>query len=143
MIPADHITIDGDTAWWVRDPGEWTDYGSILNELDRPCDTCGSMFDIDIRGIVCPDCHGTGRHVFDIEVATPEAKGFGDFIDSYRVHVVPGMVLQIHDHFVKGPHVRLRNGRAVYVEANERQHRIILPSAAAPGMWAVQLAVVG
>jgi hypothetical protein len=83
MIPADHWHDNGDgTAWWAPDPGEWTDYGSILQELDRPCDTCGGMLEpgepVSIDGVeccepfVCLDCHGTGRHTFTVEVGSKQ-----------------------------------------------------------------------
>lgn len=166
MIPADHISIEGDTAWWITDPGEWTDYGSILNELDRPCDTCGGNWQdylepLDRDGNVvspCPDCDGTGRHVFDISVdrnAMPMRDGVHIGRDiTLRVHVVPGMVLPIHDwcpdekpadhicHAWKGGQQSeewWQHRSFDHTDWTERQ--ITLPPAAAPGMWAVQLKV--
>lgn len=126
MIPADHISIDGDTAWLVveADSLPIIDYrADTEDDIDRPCDTCGGdKFWLDWdreEPVACGDCHGTGRHVFDIKVEAdspnrcsrcgrlrlawnsechcgwslegPPACGFR----SLRVHVVPGMVLPI------------------------------------------------
>jgi hypothetical protein len=75
MIPANHISFndDGSEAWVVYATGYEAD---VCKLLDRPCDTCGGnwqdyMEPLDRDGSVvspCPDCDGTGRHTFTIEV---------------------------------------------------------------------------
>ena len=169
-IPASHIKFSDDrtTAWLVvsADPSE---YGWDV-ALNRPCDTCdGSLEQLIVeRGVVrCPDCHGSGRHCFEIEVRTEctcerrtigggagwydhatdcpvrSIKGYlasdgWHFVRTLTVSVVPGMVL--------GP---LDDGQFVgesdywYEEPNilrhfhDDQNDITLPDAAAVGMFAV------
>jgi hypothetical protein len=73
IIPSAAITIDGPTAWLVvRNHDGWfweTDH-------NRPCDTCDGRK--GTSGIIpyeyaryrtpCPDCHGTGRFTFTLDV---------------------------------------------------------------------------
>lgn len=155
MIPADHIAFNDDgTTWLVFGdddnermflPAEWAD------DLDRPCDTCGGNWQdylepLDRDGNVvspCPDCHGTGRHTFDIEVAD-ERRPWPEHHKTYRVSIVPGMVLPIVDRRMQpttptGPVILLGfNGPSIWTESTGHQP-INLPPAAAPGMWAVLL----
>lgn len=121
MIPVDSITAPDDQGrmWWVLGNEVYRKVNEIIDgeivPLDRPCDEAacveGSWLDGD-GDIVCDceRCHGTGRHVFEIEAGT------GDFqcprcrasfslplgmhcdnhsphriVDTLLVHVVPGM----------------------------------------------------
>ena len=172
MIPANHITINGDTAWWVFDHGlQLID----LAAADVPCDGCFNgeypIWDHNDVEVECPDCDGTGRHTFAIEVECVGTLmpndhggltcdgGCSDYpygVVTHRVHVVPSMVVPIVD--VWGDHESApRNGRVVdlgnqghawVVDITSKAdwqlqpvERITLPPAAKPGMWAVQLAV--
>jgi hypothetical protein len=167
-IPASDISIDidGTTAWLVDTPGM-----SVGWELrNRPCDTCdgsGTCFhggpDVLPR---CPDCDGTGRRTFTIELECPicngkrsEFCGYGDGlpddnpscsmgVERVAVHVVE--VLPIHDYctdYKPADHIchAWRDDRW-YWHRSERGDRptekiITLPDSAAPGMWAVLLAI--
>jgi hypothetical protein len=70
MIAADHIAIDGDTAWWIPHPKPGVPSGMkphVVNLLNRPCDTC--FDEVWHAGMSepfedCPDCDGTGRLTF-------------------------------------------------------------------------------
>jgi hypothetical protein len=162
MIPADHFgpTVNGE-AWWVMDEAPH----SGLNAIDRPCDTCdGSGLRVasspDGREVyhgpgLCPDCDGTGRHTFDIEVA---CEACGDRHDipignssggaTYRVSVVLGMVLPIVDVVDECPeHSHLcvfydrRTNRWSFSDDTKLDPVTALPPDAKPGMWAVKVAV--
>ena len=151
MIAADHIAFDGDTAWLVMEHLE-----AWLGLKDRPCVTCTGTglvpFGLPSNGPErCPDCID-GRHTFEIEVATSESKGFGEFIDTYRVSIVPGMVLPIVDTLPESGY-QVEGQRAVFNDPAWPGESFIrnirgdidgiaaLPPAAKPGMWAVQLNV--
>ena len=153
MIPADHITFDGDMAWTVSHIPGWggRPSGGWVN-ADRPCDDCGGDPLNTLDDDVCPaDCID-GRHTFEIEVATSESKGFGEFIDTYRVSIVPGMVLPIVDTLPESGY-QVEGQRAVFNDPAWPGESFIrnirgdidgiaaLPPAAKPGMWAVQLNV--
>ena len=155
MIPVDHITFDGDTAWWVL-PEVWTGPDDMLVPwaLDRSCDTCSGQTRYENDGYVCSARCIDGRHTFEIEVATSESKGFGEFIDTYRVSIVPGMVLPIvdndalewygrHDHHIgmgADEHAEY-SGRSERGGEPQFVRNITLPTAAGPDMWAVKLRV--
>jgi DnaJ-class molecular chaperone len=125
MIPRTHIEFNDDhtEAWVVV---EQTDSGwlSGLMGADGPCDTCdGASVLRDeehddagrVVGVVwehCPDCDGTGRHTFTIDIECPvltfEGSAIHDHPDvnpcpvcsgvtTYRVSVVPGMVEKQED----------------------------------------------
>jgi hypothetical protein len=166
MIPADSWHDNGDgTAWLVDDRRFVPNAGAWWGDLDRPCDTCGGWGELEddhpvygaAMGADCPDCDGTGRHTFTIEVDNVDT--VDEFIEhgncrSYRVAVVTGMVLPIaamdnegecgfadnEDHVCVAPnriggidgvdHVAYVNGTSDY---------ITLPPAAKPGMWAVKV----
>ena len=86
MIPADHITIDGDMALLVMPPDHefptnqashqcavcgnppeshpWPHVGAA----NRQCDTCDGVGWPGFAMFACPDCDGTGRHTFTVEV---------------------------------------------------------------------------
>jgi len=122
MIPADRFRLTDDGhAWWVVTEGlieSWK-----VESPDRPCDSfrpvcnrIGPGFGKpDHRG--CPDCNGTGRHTFDVEVECwNDCKRFGGRVPGWargsgwdwvpcwcdgtfkialRVSVIPGMILPI------------------------------------------------
>lgn len=140
MIPADHF--DPQTGWLVvpacphpQEP-EAAPHGSPLDHvgaqlLDRPCDTAcnygcdmyGDHGPLACENGCCPDCDGTGRHTFTIEVeasgcehrytdhgggnytawekcrdckAARDGYGMTPWVKRLRVHVAPGMVLPIY-----------------------------------------------
>ena len=114
MTAADHIKFSDDgTEAWLED-----DRGFDAHALARTCDTCEGtgLIDRHISGDECPDCHGSGRHCFDITVECSgddcqvmlPVENASEWVHTLTVSVVPGMVL---------------------------------PSAAEPGMWAVKLTV--
>ena len=157
MIPADHITIDGDTAWLVFGdddnermflPAEWA------TDLDRPCDTCdGHPPEWDHYG-KCPDCID-GRHTFEIDVQTCDvydcAACIGDGPGSHhrqrthRVSIVPGMVLPIYgegdNHDGDLPHVCHSDGYLFPMPNGDDTVQGFPMPAAKPDMAAVQLKV--
>lgn len=177
LTPADRITFTDDGhAWIVVDahenfppsPGEM-----VWAALDRPCDHCGALVRagdqvIDTEGrrwvngrsvarhepFRCPDCID-GRHTFDIEVVRRVFNGGagGTSTDTYRVSVVPGMVLPIEE--VDPPLVPYPDHDAlvryagdasepwfIYTEHDDMTDTVWgVPPAAAPGMWAVKLKV--
>ena len=155
MISADHITFDGDTAWTV-----------VLSEMafidytgaDRSCDTCDGMgwrpdrynANSSLR------CHCIdGRHTFEIEVEGCGHDGTGNHIcrgarRTYRVSIVPGMVLPIvlarselpdSTCIVDWENYYCGNPRFAVSPLDTDGYYITLPPAAAPGMFAVQLNV--
>lgn len=151
MILADHISFNDDaTAWWVPDPGEWTDYGSILNELDRPCGLCdGAGCDDPVDFYQCLVCDGTGRHTFTIEVEVPRITMWDtNARRTFRVSVVPDMVLPIVDIWptdapaiFHDPSSPVSEWWWTYAVPDGWNMPITLPPAATPGMFAVKLQV--
>ena len=161
MIPADHITFDGDMAWWVLD--EDYEFDSVhARSLDRPCEWCQRHLSSGAWPN-CPDCNGTGRHTFQIEVECDVCAdraewcgfdGIGNPLCSngtvaLRVSIVPGMVLPIvsaeqyrNDMSLRGPFVIAYSDGTTSVYHNTSDIRVTpLPPAAKPGDWAVQLNV--
>lgn len=162
MIPANSIHFNEDgTAWWVFDEHLTT---MQREEADRPCDACdGDLETLIVRhGVVrCPDCHGTGRHVFGIEVECDESvnhhpESTSPCTSTRRVFVVPGMVLGIFDPVAgcpgpASPHICWSSiDRRVGSDTDgcwllvtgtlhDASPSITLPPAAKPGDWAVQL----
>jgi hypothetical protein len=136
IMSADRIVIDGTTGWLVTDlPGHFT-------ILDRPCWNCEGQHD-GTRETYCPDCID-GRHTFDLSVECGKEYPWGTL--NYRVSIV--RVLPIHEDADDNPNmiemVTLSpNGHAEYWDHNEVEQGIpiTLPSAAAPGMFAVGLRV--
>ena len=138
MIGVDQIEFSDDgTALVVFWPNEDDEQLAVYRVADRPCGTCDGSGEqdwiIDNGGrpgnypTPCPGCGGSGRHCFDIEVVVPEGRGdmFPDpgWFRTLTVSVVPGAI--------EGLTVKnLAVWSAQY-----------LPSAAAPGQWAVKLAV--
>ena len=156
MIPADHITFDGDMAWWVLGP--WTqDDSPPIRQLDRLCDTCNGAgqvpFGLPSNGPErCPDCIN-GRHTFKIEVQWPVCEPECSVIHpgkTYQVSIAPGMVLPIVERHPFGPMTHA-DGYVLYLPDGTGQlwqtparndgAIIALPPAAKPGMWAVKLRV--
>lgn len=156
MIAADAITAPDDQGrMWMACPNEiehdsdpdWLRL-AFWHGSERPCDLCGTMFDIDIRKATCPTCHGTGRHVFEIEVEPhgTECECRACLYGAHRtllVHVVPGMVLPI----VADDDAEWSRGRHIFMGRIWEPGKmgpfptdyVTLPPAAKPGMWAVQL----
>jgi hypothetical protein len=154
VIPASHISFNNDgTAWYVfSESAKW--WADIK---DRPCDTClGTKLRVvsspDGSEVYhgpgpCPDCNGTGRHTFTIEVAwQTEVDAYES--QSYRVSVIPGMVLPIvdGDQCPENPHVAMNpDGTSWHCNGTpydgDRQAMVTLPPAAKAGMWAVKLKI--
>ncbi len=177
MIQASAIVFDGNRAWWVPQlvyagDGVFAVTGgpdnglTDLPSLDRPCDTClGTKLRVaaspDGSEVyhgpgTCSDCGGTGRHTFDIEVersCDTLANALRCDPVTYRVSVVPGMVLPIHDECPdEKPADHICHAWSGINGEQWFQHRsfdhddwterpITLPPDAKPGMFAVQLEV--
>ena len=107
MIPADYWLDNGDgTAWIVFAEGSVFDqHFTGIRGDDRPCDTCDGGGYPNHELPICPDCDGTGRHTFTVEVACPCTLGRsgsmpdcgGTGIRTHRVSVVPDMVEEQED----------------------------------------------
>lgn len=149
MIPADHITIDGDTAW-VLLPFNNVNEGIARAFLDRPCDTCGGRAWRDlatqIGRVPCPACDGSGRHTFEIEAQVPYVLDGKTSLAAVplRVHVIE--VLPIVRNGICGTqrHVvdRGTSGTDWHVCSSlNAWEPITLPPTTKPRMWAVKLAV--
>ena len=124
-IPASHIKFSDDrtTAWLVvsADPSE---YGWDV-ALNRPCDTCDGTLEqlIVERGVVrCPDCHGSGRHCFEIEVRTEctcerrtigGGAGWYDHATDCPVRSIKGYLASDGWHFVRTLTVSVVEGMVV------------------------------
>jgi hypothetical protein len=162
VIPHTAITIEGDTAWWVKPAAlqdGLTDPKSAWM-FNRPCDTCdgsGSFPAIQSQTDPCPDCAGTGRHTFTLDVQLPWAAKavnniFTDEVEQatrqITVHIleVLPIVYDWNDWMTK-PLVSIeQDGSAVLVENRidgfcEKVTDITLPTDAASGMWAVKMAL--
>jgi len=158
MIPADRIHFNDDgTAWLVEEALPDSPSGWPATRNDRPCDTCGGSMYVWPEGssfrsnTPCPDCDGTGRHTFTIEVENDTYLIDPSF--TYRVSVAPGMVLPIVSTggaYLTSSAIVLADegpvGSAVIVRISGplvTYHEIVtLPPAAKPGMWAVKLNVL-
>jgi hypothetical protein len=102
MIPrtAIHFNPDG-TAWLVTHECDCDHRLSVgchltYRNLDDECRPCGGDSNLWFRlgGSPCPDCDGTGRHTFTVDVAwQTEVDAYES--ETHRVSVVPGMVLPI------------------------------------------------
>jgi hypothetical protein len=166
---------------WLRTPLSMQDAEHDLDRPCETCggtgtnpepeynqsDDCqfASMSDDEWREMFpCPDCID-GRHTFDIEVGSheamplhpdwlnPEAARCGGCARTYRVSIVPGMVLPIVEmahceddahicHNVPWSHTGWLHHAALTTDRHiETEWPVTLPSAAAPGMWAVKLRV--
>jgi hypothetical protein len=155
VIPADHISFNGDgTAWVVTERMMNTGLDAVVaGAFDRRCDTCGgTLAQGQAPDDRCPDCGGTGRHTFTVEVGTYTPNGIPDdpsiaiYCERRRVSVVPGMVLPIVEHGTEAngyPFITKGLGWVMHhiPKAKAVRSVITLPPAAAPGMWAVKLAV--
>jgi hypothetical protein len=153
MIPSSSIAFnEGGTAWWVvHGPADYHDHDGAL---DRPCDTCDGKGQTAEHWFACPDCDGTGRHTFTIEVEHVEQFMNGSWINTtrtLRVSVSPGMVLPIMRHPLES------NGDTRYIVMDRHGDFYLFdhdcpttewptvldpfPPHAKPGMWAVLLDV--
>jgi len=153
MIPASHFHDNGDGTAWVVGT-EWWATTIMRDAQDRPCDTCLGRTRYEGDNFVCPDCID-GRHTFTVEVdhrLWMEGNYIDGHIDTIRVSVVPGMVLPIYDDNDERafrPYDRCiiigtrpqDEGIVVIWSGDGDFEQITLPPAAAPGMWAVKLAV--
>jgi hypothetical protein len=154
MIPADCWLDNGDgTGWWVLESTLVHGVRPIAT-LDRPCDTCDGRKVLPWQpgelpgGGYCPKCID-GRHTFEIEVSElvtnhPDHPNVGRW-QCRTLRVSIGMVLEI-----VREHNYLPNTRAIEItdqglallhhpapDGAMRTTRTTLPSAAAPGMFAV------
>jgi hypothetical protein len=154
MIPADHFLDNGDgTAWIATHGGLGID---LFDSFDRPCDTCDGLKVIELRPYGrgnerrCPDCDGTGRHTFTVEVEWVDGQRTPP--QRFRVSVVPGMVLPIVDQYDETydgmPSLECRDEGDIFwlydqaycdapMNSDVEPIEVTLPPAAAPGMWAV------
>jgi hypothetical protein len=157
-IAATAITIDGDTAWLVVPlSGYHPNVATTYTHYNRPCDRChgcGRMLEDDASRPTCPDCHGTGQHTFTIDVegeCMSIANGRLRRYDGFAISVHVVAVLPIHGatgHWPDATHLSLDEGnRTVWLWTWTGQgfdftrHYCTLPADAAPGMFAVRLAV--
>jgi hypothetical protein len=165
-ISSTDITINGDTAWLVEIPNGLPPltemYGSDERPMDRPCDTCNGDGRISehllISWSACSDCGGTGRHTFTIDVpclcmTLPGCNGpykggpcGGTGTRALTVHVVAVLPIEsimgaCLNH--KGQHVLVGHGLSVLCggPGTDGVSAVTLPTSAAPGKYAVQLAV--
>ena len=167
MIPADNFLLsdDGTTALWVNDaPG-----AANTTTLNRPCET--TYTDLQERFgdpyVRCPDCDGTGRHTFTIEVEctgklveVTDNGRFGLSCDggcgkeypwgtlTFTVHVFDVLPIVDENDAMNGPGIPRRciiyrspTEAWFYGDADEGVERITLPPDAAPDMFAVSLDV--
>jgi hypothetical protein len=152
-IPSTAIAIDGNTAWWVRV------FNGAADAYNRPCDTCDTYDGLGCIGFPdgyddpCPDCHGTGRHTFTLDVREPcrsDVDRWND-IKTLSVHVVEVLPIIEWDTVDLGlPHpvpCMTIDPHGNALEADEagvdwfKAHDRTLPPDAAPGMFAVRLAI--
>jgi hypothetical protein len=173
-IAATAITINGDTAWLVVPlSGYHPNVATTYTHYNRPCDRChgtGRMLEDDASRPTCPDCYGTGRHTFTIDVRCDLCEGHGAFMDvspmkpcsscrgagvtTLTVHVVE--VLPIYAEDVPDEQVPDGQSHIVYNEgvgefdllnwSDELGHwrcdgTIPLSADAAPGKYVVRMAV--
>ena len=162
MIPADSIILDGATALMV------TGYVPVLE--DRPCDHCQPTTSRKYprhHPDHCPDCDGTGRHTFTVEVEV-ERCSYGS-MTAFRecgipecwyepcradgkvaltVHVIDVLPI-VSDYDESGPFPLIVQDEDLlfYLVTTEDEAAgsdgtpITLPSATEPGQWLVRLAV--
>lgn len=142
MIPADRISFDGQHAWLVV--GDKKEIADRWVEVGRICNSCDGTGWSDSRHLCHMGCID-GRHTWEIEVATKAGGRFTPRTEyqTLRVSVVPGMVLPISDRLDSSrPEsyvARMRSGFFLIDRATDTGTPVTLPSAARPGMWAVQL----
>jgi hypothetical protein len=165
-IAATAITIDGDTAWLAVEYPAPLGKATIVSyrELDRPCDRChgtGRMLEDDASRPRCPDCHGTGQHTFtlDVECVLPMCVngkrgywqdghpcGYCNATGTYQLSVHVVAMLEIKDRpggpmRSDGP-MLYRFGPSWWGWSDSGDYiAVTLPLDAAPGMYAVRLAV--
>lgn len=157
---ASRISIYDKFAWWVVD-----DKDHLPQMWNRNCNECDGQgfFYMPEDGIQCPDCHSTGRHCFTLIAAVP-CEGCDDSEDGpgvdcidcdergywlRRITVHVEEVLPIYPIFGAGevnhdrtlPHLMMDDTGAWYLDGDQGIRNAILPTDAAPGKWAVFLAV--
>jgi len=145
MINADSISIQGDRAWLLYRPG--VDPMVRWKQANRPCDTCdGRRWSLGDRtpglydAVPCKDCID-GRHCFDIEVEYAHNEGAWQDLTVHVIEVLPIVgngICGVERHVVD----RGADGDDWHVCSSlNAWEQITLPPAAAPGQWAVELAV--
>ena len=145
MIDVDHWhNCEDGTAWLVTSqtvngkpylPLFPNGHGYTFESLDRPCDGCdgeGFASNEMVMGVDCPDCDGSGRHVFDLEVAWQTE--VDAYEQAYRVSVVPGMVLPIVSE-VDPVFIAREEFPLITID-------VTLPPAATTGLWAVKVRII-
>ena len=150
IVPADRILIDGDTGWLVID--------GIVDEawyqaLNRPCDACGGRVqmywdhDPDLPMGKCISCID-GRHTFDLEVERSD----GRLLNFGRAAIIEVLPIREWQSVLDPPTGRWLALNRVDGDRYSIQDcdgygitttpsNITLPSAAAPGMFAVRLKI--
>ena len=152
MISADQITFDGDTLWWAWTPTFFATYQITtpwtLQMYDRPCATCSGQTRYENDGYVCSARCIDGRHTFEIEVNTGVREWGFDKIKTYRVSIVPGMVLSIVANIGPVPderHIRVTGAGIAWlaepIDGGWKHTEIILPPAAKVDGWAIKFNV--
>jgi hypothetical protein len=156
MIPQTDISIDGSTAWALLTAlAQYVPAGEFPETwLNHPCDTCDGFGDLKSFHLLsattsrCRDCDGTGRHTFTLDVEDPDAAPiYIPMTKDLTVHVVE--VMPIVDHLRESRRPRIQklsapkmSGQTHWVDDGERPgKKIQLPATAAPGKWAVRLAI--
>jgi hypothetical protein len=146
VIAADRIIIDGDEAWVVVAPDPKR--GGISGQwLARPCNHCDGTEWLNVEDINC-DCID-GRHTFDIEVEHPAGLYYGHI--KRRAAVIEVLPIVRYSAEAKGgPYIlslaapKMSGESHCLVRPNTapgQSQLIRLPSAAAPGMYAVRLKI--
>jgi hypothetical protein len=156
IIPSTAIAIDGATAWLIMDEPDHDETMRWAN-LDRTCHTCGGTgtnrvnVNRSLKGLKgCAPCCGTGRHTFEIPTSEVFIAGDGENairITALTVHVVE--VLLIYPIFGVGdasldrtiPHIMMDDTGAWYLDGDQGIRNITLSTSAAPGKYAVRLAL--
>ena len=153
MITATDIAFDSNRAWLRctnTDTEQDENRAAFWHGSDRPCDTCnGGRIELLEGGpgsIGCPDCHGTGRHTFNIDTAWQTE------VDAYttetlRVHVIQALpVVQIDGQPEETacidtigniwlPDITREGDPCHYLNGHAKT-----PFAAEPGDWLIELA---
>jgi hypothetical protein len=160
-IPASNIKINDDALWLVLpDPLTKTVcFNSIIGSQydvlqDRLCDTCHGdgletkkVFDwesgqfVTARKTPCPDCDGTGRYKFILDVQEPCrcSAECGD-IESYSVHVVEVLGLLVAGQFVEESDWWFEEPN-VLRHFSDESNDVYLPTATVPGMYVIKLSI--
>ena len=156
MIATTDICIDGDAAWVTFWPNENDEQLATWRVAHRQCDHCINgeypIWDRNDDEIECPDCDGSGRHTFDIEVecsceASDEWCQHG-WTDGLRVSVVEVLPVVEWDGQPEGIACLDTLGNVWYPDIDREgepvhylEDHAVLPESAAPGKYVVRLRV--